>query len=145
MFHGMGASSKRIWNSTRMLRKKECSKAQQSLSKPEGSAQTVAAYDAEDDESQDNELQTRVLEWLKDSKSIHNPSDSMSNLRSKSDCLPQKYSDNCILYHPDFTDWALVEQEDTEALFNSTRAKLSNLFDDATASISNMLRIPFSV
>lgn len=134
MLRSSPASNKRTWNPIRILRhnsSKDC--VQDDL---QGAAV----------ESTEMELESRVMQWLQSSKppsfssrkhgSIleENISDEIEH-ETISKISDDSLESSCVLYHPDFADWASVRLSEAQASpFKS--------LDDATASITNLLKIP---
>ena len=105
----------------------------------------------------EKELEKRITQWLKDSQppmcGEHNFS---CNIQSEveSECsssiIGRKISPKSReifhpdeIYHPDFVDWASIQNSDLQGIPSSYGASPSNFLDHATATVSDLLRLPF--
>jgi hypothetical protein len=144
MFHAAGINnSKRFWNPIRSFRRKESKKGGESAQ-------------AESEPCEETELSSRVMQWLQDSKP---PNQRTRNydpiLEDTCENVPECDSDikhsrdaptGCILYHPDFADWSSIQESDFQTSSPSSSGDSPfKVLDDATASFSNLLRVPFAL
>jgi hypothetical protein len=133
--------AKRKWNPIRFLRRKE-------------NVQADSGY--EEETAEEDELESRVHQWLKGSKTPSKGNDTRkqepmqedgfeSILQTDSHSPQSVRALDDTLYHPDFADWAsvrLVEPQELSFTADQTQSPFK-VFDEATATISNLLKLPF--
>lgn len=142
----MGISNKR-WNPVRILRRRGCKEDKG----PAPGALTSENSCCEVGESQRDDLNSRVSEWLNASKlpehaTLHSEYMTGGFYSEISELGPtESKARKCVIYHPDFADWSSVKNVDIGADSNSSSSRKLKMIDDASASLSSFLRVSFNL
>ena len=103
------------------------------------------------------ELESRVVQWLQESKPpstvsiktepiLEDMHESILEYNTDTVLCNEMSSSHDTLFHPDFADWATVQQTESKTKAPSfSAANDLKVFDDAIASISSLLRVTFSL
>ena len=106
----------------------------------------------------DEELEIRVEQWLQDSEPprilLFKPEPKAvgpqyyplrNDVNQRADLIQEnEVSTPDVLYHPDFVDWTLVRIREDDQVDNPS-PNVFQVLDEATESISNLLKSPFCV
>jgi hypothetical protein len=150
----LGINSKRSWNPIRVFRQKKSKQGKENAkADPEHSMRTACevVYTLE------TELETRVVQWIRDSKPPKHSKGKCKAILEETvengnehapliDSEREPKAMTSVLYHPDFKDWRAVNavnQVDTQGIESSSLPSPFKVLDDAAASITDLIKIPF--
>ena len=106
---------------------------------------------AEGFDEEDQELESRVKQWLKESTPPSAASLSkatvLTNLETQDFCEDMKFQDQKsqdMLFHPDFVEWTSIEMDERYLTSENDRPKdLLDALDEAKTALSMLLKAPF--